>query len=154
MKFNTERIEIILYEYPSACPFVRIGSPPPPLPQASVCPPPPLGIKGREDNTRFLQVRGGGSKFGRLERQPGTLYTVLCSPKCGIRNVFSGIYSRMCSAESTPECVQRNLLQNVLNRIYSRMCSEESFSRMCLAESTPEYAQQNILQNVFSGINP
>ncbi len=44
----------------------------PPLPQASVYPPPPPP----RGHTRLL-VKGGGSKFGRLEKKPSSLSTVL-----------------------------------------------------------------------------
>ncbi len=53
---SIEGLYICVYlEYQSVCPFVRIGSPP--LSRKQVCP--PLGTKGREDNTR-LRVRGWG----------------------------------------------------------------------------------------------
>jgi hypothetical protein len=45
-------------EYHSVCPLVRIGTPPPPLPQASVS---PLGTKGGKVIHTRLRVRGWGS---------------------------------------------------------------------------------------------
>ncbi len=46
-------------EYHCVCPFVRIGSPPPPLPQANVyLPPPPPGTKWGEGGISRLRTTG------------------------------------------------------------------------------------------------
>ncbi len=61
-------------------PVVRIGTPPPPRLQASVCtPPPPFGSGGE---TRSLAGEGvGGSQFGQGDRHCDTLSMyVLCDP--------------------------------------------------------------------------
>jgi hypothetical protein len=53
------------------------GDPPPhapPLPQASVFPPPPFNQRGR--NTLACGRGDGGSQFGRLEKTPSTLSTL------------------------------------------------------------------------------
>ena len=50
------------------------GSSPTPLSLQLVCPPPFLEPKVGGGNTR-MQVKGG-SQFGRLERKPGTLFTL------------------------------------------------------------------------------
>ena len=51
----------------------RYGSSPTPLSLQLVCPP-LFGTKGGGGNTR-LRLKGG-SQFGRLERKPGTLFTL------------------------------------------------------------------------------
>jgi hypothetical protein len=65
---------IVYIEYLSVCPFVEIGSPP--LPQVSV--PPPLDPKGVATFT--IGMRGWEAQFGRLDRKPGTLYTLWVEP--------------------------------------------------------------------------
>ncbi len=65
----------VYLEYHSVCPLVRIGTPPPPLPQASVYPP--------EPKVRAYSPAGegvGGSQFGRLEKKPSTLSTLWLNP--------------------------------------------------------------------------
>ncbi len=58
-------------EYQSVIPIVGIG--PPPHPDVSVSP--PLDPKGGAPLS--CSWGGGGSQLGRLDRRPGTLYTVL-----------------------------------------------------------------------------
>ncbi len=129
-------------KYRNVCPVVRIGS----RPLTRECVSPPLGTKGRQDNTSW-RVRGRGEPI-RTTREKAwhSVYSVLQNVFSGIysrmclaellQNMFSGIYSGICSAEFTPECVQRNLLQNVFSGIYSAMCS---------AESNSECVQWNLL---------
>ncbi len=53
----------------------RIGSPPPPHPQESVAPSPPLVPRG--GTTLACGRRGGGSQFGRRDRHSGTQYNII-----------------------------------------------------------------------------
>jgi hypothetical protein len=65
----------VYLEYQSVCPFVGIGSHPPPShPQANV-PPPTLDPREGE-STLACGRRGVGTKFEQLDRKPGTLYTL------------------------------------------------------------------------------
>ncbi len=71
-----DRRGIILYlEYQSVCPFVQIGFSRP-LSLQRVCPPPLEPNGGGGSNTRSRMWGSRGSQFGRLERKPGTLYTL------------------------------------------------------------------------------
>ncbi len=63
----------IFLEYHSFCPLVRIGTPPLPLPQASVSF--PRNHRGWGHTCQDEVV--GESRFGRLEKKPGTL-CLLC----------------------------------------------------------------------------
>ncbi len=66
------RTGVILYlEYQSVCPIVGIG-PPPPSPQASVSP--PLDPKGGA--TLSYWWGDGETQLGRLDKKPGTQYTL------------------------------------------------------------------------------
>jgi hypothetical protein len=69
----TTKYLYIYTEYHSECPLVGIGTPPTPLPQASVPPPEPKGGVG--GHTR-LRVGGGESQFRRLEKKLSTLPTM------------------------------------------------------------------------------
>ncbi len=63
---------IVYKEYQSVyVPSSELG--PPPLPRMRVCLPPETQTGG--DNTR-LGMRGWGTQFRRLDRKPGTLYTL------------------------------------------------------------------------------
>ncbi len=79
----------IYLEYHSVCPLFRIGTPPPPLPQASVPPPPPTEPKGAgSQGTHSLASEGAGeSHFGRLEKKPGTLSTLWLNVR-GCKEIF------------------------------------------------------------------
>ncbi len=59
--FTTESTYWIYKEHHSACPLVRIGTPPTPLSQASVPSPPPPGPKGGEGTVACGWGGGGGS---------------------------------------------------------------------------------------------
>ncbi len=63
----------IYLKYHSDCPLVRIGTTPPPLPQA-VCVPP--RNKRGAHSPASKEVGGGGSQFGRLEKKLSTLPTL------------------------------------------------------------------------------
>jgi hypothetical protein len=64
---------VIFYEYHKVCPLVGIGTPPPPLPQASV---PPGSKRGGGDIHSPAGV-GVKSQFERLEKKFSTVYSVV-----------------------------------------------------------------------------
>jgi hypothetical protein len=71
-----ENHKVLIYlEHHSVCPLVGIGTPPTPLPQASVPSPPPPGPKsGGEHSPAAKGV--GESQFRRLEKKLSTLPTL------------------------------------------------------------------------------
>jgi hypothetical protein len=72
----------------SVCLLVRIGTPQPL--SRSVFPPPPRNQRGRGPAC----VRGGGPKFGRLEKKPSKL-----CPLCGYNVVFTTTLNEKLSIE-------------------------------------------------------
>ena len=76
---------IVTIEYQSFCPFVEIGSPHP-LPFNGVCLLPWTQMGGA---TLTFGWEGEGTQFGRLDRNPGTLYT-LCPAYFSLRKRSSG----------------------------------------------------------------
>ncbi len=99
---------IIVYtEYQSFCPFLGIGSPHP-LTRKRVCLHAPLDPKGGGATLPC----GRGAQFRRLERKPGTLYTLYWtrSSRCAVKTSSQ-------LAEGNSAFQRRSLLSRLENRL-------------------------------------